>query len=76
MPPMMPRTSHQGHESAAGLPWLDDPFQPQLFARQYAELKAEVRRLKQELDPPASWVYRIATACSFALLKRKASACC
>ena len=26
-------------------------FQPQLFARQYAELKAEVRRLKQELDP-------------------------
>ena len=25
-------------------------FQPQLFARQYAELKAEVRRLKQELD--------------------------
>ena len=50
-------------------------FQPQLFARQYAELKAEVRRLKQELDPPASWVCRIATACSFALLKRKASAC-
>ena len=26
-------------------------FQPQLFARQYVELKAEVRRLKQELDP-------------------------
>ena len=26
-------------------------FQPQLFARQYAELKAEVKRLKQELDP-------------------------
>ena len=26
-------------------------FQPQLFARQYAELKAEVRRLKQELNP-------------------------
>lgn len=26
-------------------------FQPQLFARQYAELKAEVRRLKQELEP-------------------------
>ena len=25
-------------------------FQPHLFARQYAELKAEVRRLKQELD--------------------------
>jgi AbrB family looped-hinge helix DNA binding protein len=28
-------------------------FQPQLFARQYAELKAEVKRLKQELDPRA-----------------------
>jgi toxin YhaV len=28
-------------------------FQPQLFARQYAELKAEVKRLKQELDPQA-----------------------
>ena len=28
-------------------------FQPQLFARQYTELKAEVRRLKQELDPQA-----------------------
>jgi toxin YhaV len=28
-------------------------FQPQLFARQYADLKAEVRRLKQELDPAA-----------------------
>jgi toxin YhaV len=28
-------------------------FQPQLFARQYAELKAEVRRLKQELEPAA-----------------------
>ena len=28
-------------------------FQPQLFARQYAELKAKVRRLKQELDPQA-----------------------
>ena len=26
-------------------------FQPQLFARQVAELKAEVKRLKQELDP-------------------------
>jgi toxin YhaV len=26
-------------------------FQPQLFSRQYAELKAEVKRLKQELDP-------------------------
>ncbi|MFM9088271.1 MAG: type II toxin-antitoxin system YhaV family toxin [Cyanobium sp.] len=26
-------------------------FQPQLFARQYEELKAEVKRLKQELDP-------------------------
>jgi toxin YhaV len=26
-------------------------FQPQLFARQYAELKAEVRRLRQELEP-------------------------
>jgi len=26
-------------------------FQPQLFARQYRELKAEVKRLKQELDP-------------------------
>jgi toxin YhaV len=26
-------------------------FQPQLFARQYVELKAEVKRLKQELDP-------------------------
>jgi toxin YhaV len=25
-------------------------FQPQLFARQHAELKAEVKRLKQELD--------------------------
>jgi toxin YhaV len=28
-------------------------FQPHLFARQYAELKAEVRRLRQELDPQA-----------------------
>jgi toxin YhaV len=28
-------------------------FQPQLFARQYAELKAEVQRLKQELEPQA-----------------------
>jgi len=28
-------------------------FQPQLFARQYAELKAEVKRFKQELDPQA-----------------------
>jgi toxin YhaV len=28
-------------------------FQPQLFARQYAELKAEVKRLKQELEPQA-----------------------
>lgn len=28
-------------------------FQPHLFARQYAGLKAEVRRLKQELDPQA-----------------------
>lgn len=26
-------------------------FQPKLFARQYAELKAEVRTLKQELEP-------------------------
>jgi toxin YhaV len=26
-------------------------FQPRLFARQYAELKAEVRLLRQELDP-------------------------
>jgi toxin YhaV len=26
-------------------------FQPQLFAMQYNELKAEVKRLKQELDP-------------------------
>ncbi len=26
-------------------------FQPQLFARQYAELKAEVTRLKYQLDP-------------------------
>jgi hypothetical protein len=26
-------------------------FQPQLFARQYSGLKAEVKRLKQELDP-------------------------
>lgn len=26
-------------------------FQPRLFARQYAELKAEVRTLKQELEP-------------------------
>ncbi|MEB3235935.1 MAG: type II toxin-antitoxin system YhaV family toxin [Cyanobacteriota bacterium] len=26
-------------------------FQPHLFARQYAELKAEVKRLKRELDP-------------------------
>ena len=25
-------------------------FQPQLFARQYEQLKAEVKRLKQELD--------------------------
>jgi len=28
-------------------------FQPHLFARQYAELKAEVRQLSQELDPQA-----------------------
>ena len=28
-------------------------FQPHLFARQYAELKAEVKRLKLELDPLA-----------------------
>ncbi len=28
-------------------------FQPQLFALQYGELKAEVKRLKQELDPQA-----------------------
>ena len=28
-------------------------FQPQLFARQYAELKAEVKRLKQEFEPQA-----------------------
>lgn len=28
-------------------------FQPQLFALQYEELKAEVKRLKQELDPQA-----------------------
>jgi hypothetical protein len=28
-------------------------FQPQLFARQYAELKAEVKRLKQDLAPQA-----------------------
>ncbi len=28
-------------------------FQPQLFARQVAELKAEVKRLKQELEPQA-----------------------
>jgi hypothetical protein len=28
-------------------------FQPKLFARQYAELKAEVKRLKQVLDPLA-----------------------
>jgi hypothetical protein len=28
-------------------------FQPQLFARHVAELKAEVKRLKQELDPQA-----------------------
>ncbi|WP_010312495.1 type II toxin-antitoxin system YhaV family toxin [Synechococcus sp. CB0101] len=28
-------------------------FQPQLFARQYADLKREVRRLKQELDAEA-----------------------
>jgi len=26
-------------------------FQPRLFARQYTELKAEVRTLKQELEP-------------------------
>lgn len=26
-------------------------FQPQLFAKQYNELKAEAKRLKQELDP-------------------------
>ena len=26
-------------------------FQPHLFARQYAELKSEVKRLKRELDP-------------------------
>ena len=26
-------------------------FQPKLFAQQYTELKAEVKRLKQELDP-------------------------
>jgi len=26
-------------------------LQPQLFARQVVELRAEVRRLKQELDP-------------------------
>ncbi len=94
-------------------------FQPQLFARQYAELKAEVKRLKQELEPQAfvqhpqvkllaavmevsksgsppiptpaalpsrarcaamagsrAWVCRIATACSFALLKPRAGACC
>ena len=25
-------------------------FQPQLFARQYEQLKAEIKRLKQELD--------------------------
>jgi len=32
-------------------------FQPQLFARQYAELKAEVRRLKQEQElEPAAFV--------------------
>ena len=29
-------------------------FQPHLFARQNAQLKAEVRRCKQELDPQAS----------------------
>ncbi|MFN7899902.1 MAG: type II toxin-antitoxin system YhaV family toxin [Synechococcaceae cyanobacterium] len=28
-------------------------FQPQLFALQVAELKAEVKRLRQELDPQA-----------------------
>jgi toxin YhaV len=28
-------------------------FQPQLFALQVAELKAELKRLKQELDPQA-----------------------
>ena len=28
-------------------------FQPQVFARQYADLKQEVRRLKQQLDPEA-----------------------
>ena len=28
-------------------------FQPQLFARQVAELTAEVKRLKPELDPQA-----------------------
>lgn len=66
-------------------------FQPQLFARQYAELKAEVKRLKQELDPQSFVQHpqvkllaavmegikeRIATACFSAPLKRRAGACC
>jgi toxin YhaV len=28
-------------------------FHPQLFARQYEQLKTEVKRLRQQLDPPA-----------------------
>ena len=33
-------------------------FQPHLFARQYAELKAEVKRLKRELDPHDQGAHR------------------
>ena len=39
------------HGCTARSPWLGDRLPTQLFAAQYDELKAEVRRLKVELDP-------------------------
>ena len=37
-------------------------FEPQLFARQVVELKAEVKRLKQELDPQSFVQHRLRRA--------------